>query len=204
MEKRKQYMIDKKFQKTHAMSMLKWTLIFIFIISAFIGINVIFNSYTLEGVRTENDKVIENLGQVMEKNDNMMEAVIAWSLDPKKIPGKEAVREVALGHVANLDIIKGNITSIKDNIVKQNNIVRYNYILLVLILLIVIIQGVLLYRVLIRKTHKISGPIYVMSNYMKDIIDGKDIPDLRPLRDDDELKEFYEIFKQLIDKMKKK
>lgn len=203
MEKRKQYVIDKDFQKGHAMSVLKWTLIFIFIISAIIGINVVFNSYTLENVRIENDTIIENLGQVMEKSDNMVEALITWSLNPKKKPGGESVKEVAIGHLNNLNIMKDNIGSIKKNISKQNSIVRYNYILLIAILLIIIIQGLLLYRVLIRKTHKISGPIYVMSNYMKDIIEGKDIPDIRPLREDDELKDFYEIFKQLIDVMKK-
>ena len=51
---------------------------------------------------------------------------------------------------------------------------------------------------LIRKTHRVSGPIYVISNFMREIIAGKR-PHLRPLREHDELKDFYELFKQMVD-----
>ena len=56
---------------------------------------------------------------------------------------------------------------------------------------------------IIRITHRISGPIYVMSNYIKDIING-DFPDPRPLRDKDELKKFYSLFVDLVDSIKEK
>jgi len=55
---------------------------------------------------------------------------------------------------------------------------------------------------LIRKTHRISGPIYVMSNYMQQIIEGK-IPDhVRKLRKKDELQEFYKIFTKMVESIK--
>ena len=42
-----------------------------------------------------------------------------------------------------------------------------------------------------------------MSNYFREIIDGN-IPDPRPLRDKDELKGFYALFKELVYSLKEK
>jgi signal transduction histidine kinase len=55
---------------------------------------------------------------------------------------------------------------------------------------------------LILKTHRISGPIYVMSNYIKEMINGK-YPHPRPLRKHDELTDFYALFTQLADTLAK-
>jgi nitrogen fixation/metabolism regulation signal transduction histidine kinase len=54
---------------------------------------------------------------------------------------------------------------------------------------------------IIKITHRISGPVYVMSNYMKEIINGI-IPSPRPLRDKDELKNFYELFVEMVKSLK--
>jgi len=67
----------------------------------------------------------------------------------------------------------------------------------------VILQGVLLYFILIRKTHKIAGPLYVMSNYFNDIINGI-TPNPRSLRKQDELQDFYALFVKMVDALHKR
>ena len=42
-------------------------------------------------------------------------------------------------------------------------------------------------------THRITGPIYVMRRYLVDLIEGR-APQHRPLRKNDEFKDFYDVF----------
>ncbi|MCU0821780.1 MAG: hypothetical protein MUC95_04810 [Spirochaetes bacterium] len=59
-----------------------------------------------------------------------------------------------------------------------------NYSFLILIIAISIIQCIVLFYIVIKKTHEISGPIYVMSKYMDEIFNGN-YPKTRPLRKGD-------------------
>ena len=83
------------------------------------------------------------------------------------------------------------------------DIMSFNKILLFLIFGLIIVHSIVLYVLIIRKTHRISGPIYVMSMYIEEIIKGK-LPNPRPLRDNDELKDFYELFKKMVDSLRDK
>jgi hypothetical protein len=46
-------------------------------------------------------------------------------------------------------------------------------------------------------THKVAGPLYVMSRYLRDIEAGS-LREVRALRKGDDLVEFYEIFQQML------
>ena len=46
-------------------------------------------------------------------------------------------------------------------------------------------------------THRISGPLMVMRNYMADLANGR-LPTMRPLRKKDEFKEFYAAFSRVV------
>ena len=50
-------------------------------------------------------------------------------------------------------------------------------------------------------THRIAGPIFIISRYLRTMKDGA-YPDMRPLRDGDEMKTFFDLFKALVDNMK--
>ncbi|HSA15053.1 MAG TPA: signal protein, partial [Spirochaetota bacterium] len=59
------------------------------------------------------------------------------------------------------------------------------------------------YMLIIKMTHRISGPLFVMTNYMKEVINGK-YPSPRPLRKKDELKDFYDVFGQMVQKIRQR
>ncbi len=50
-------------------------------------------------------------------------------------------------------------------------------------------------------THRIAGPVYVMSNYMGVLARGR-YPIMRPLRKTDELRDFFERFEQAVEKIR--
>ena len=89
---------------------------------------------------------------------------------------------------------------IEDHFSQLNVIVKQNRVLFFIMIFIGIVLGISLYFYLIRLTHRISGPIYVLSRHVKDVIDGKD-PDLRELRKNDEFKEFYNEFAIMVSKI---
>jgi hypothetical protein len=201
--KRKTYIVDKKFQLKQAFSIIRIEFIIATIITILIGLNAAYNNHKLAIITKKNDEVIKNQDNIIMIQDNIIETIMTWAQDSKGRLQKKAIRDVYNLHNKNINTIKDNINTIKNNIATINGIIRYNYILLFALLSIIIVQSLILFFVMIRKSHKISGPIYVISNYMKDIIDGK-IPNPRPLRKGDELLDFYELFKEMVETLKKK
>jgi hypothetical protein len=203
MIKRKQYIIDKEFQMKQTFSILGIKFVIVAILIVIIGVHAALNNRKLSSITKQNDEITKSLDEIMIAQDNIVETEMAWINNPKDRPNTATINEVAQKHYKNLTDMKENIRTIQTNISNINNIIKYNNLVLLLIIIIVLIQSVILYAVMIRKTHKISGPIYVIKNYMKEIIDGK-FPTPRPLRKDDEFQDFYEIFKKMIEVLKEK
>ena len=92
-------------------------------------------------------------------------------------------------HSDNLIIKKGRKT-FKENIGILGEIRKNSEFVLYFIVLMIVIQSIIIFSIFVITTHRISGPIFVMINYLRDIREGK-IPTARPLREKDELKSFH-------------
>jgi len=175
MTKRKQYILDRGFQFRTTFSILAVVGIVSIIILSMISASVMFN----------NSK-IENIYQI---EDNIFNIMQTTALSEEKISAKQELTDkLYKRHNANL--------------LNINKIASYNRYLLIGLIVFIVIQIVVLYGVIIRMTHRISGPIYVISNYIKEILNGND-PKTRPLRNKDELKGFYRLFCELFEYIKK-
>jgi hypothetical protein len=75
--------------------------------------------------------------------------------------------------------------------------------LLWLVMAIAVVMAVSLGLFGILVTHRVAGPIYVLSHYMSVLGTGR-YPMLRPLRKNDELKGFYDVFHQAVASMKER
>jgi len=175
MKKRKQIIIDKKFQFKHTFSIIAVTTV----ISAVI-ITIIASSLVINNVKIENIYVIE---------DNIVHFLTSRHQGINDPAFQNAIKDIAVNH--------------SDNMKTLYKIIKFNKILLVSLLVFIIAQAVILYLLIIKKTHRISGPLFVMSNYMKEIISGS-YPDMRPLRKNDELKDFYTLFQDMVKSLKEK
>ncbi len=174
MIQRKKYVIDKKFQLKTAFSIIGVILMVSAVIVVAISVNIGMNNR-----RINNIIVLYN---------NNVEALLAFS--------QEAVGTENLP-IANVSRIHAQNVKTMEKIIAQNNALLWGTVVFILA------QAVILFVALIRKTHHISGPIYVMSNYIKEIIAGK-YPSPRPLRKNDELKEFYALFGEMVDAVKRR
>lgn len=52
-------------------------------------------------------------------------------------------------------------------------------------------------------THRIAGPVFIISRYVRALRDGQ-YPDMRPLRQGDEMKGFFDSFIAMVDTMKQR
>jgi Na+/melibiose symporter-like transporter len=183
MSQRKQYLIDKKFQLKHTFSIIGIVGVITLLITIFMAVNIYVNSSDMK----KNNEQIENL---LDIEDNIVHYMTSRTLGSEDEVYKEPLKRIAQQHSTNMITLQ--------EIMKTNTkIVTHNNWLLIVIIVVIFIGSGLLYFQLIRKTHQISGPIYVISRYMRQLIDGEH-PTFRDLRDNDELKDFYILFKELI------
>jgi hypothetical protein len=168
MSQRQQYIIDRKFQLKHTFVVIGAVTAVTVIILSIIATNVFFNNSRINNIYIIEGKIMEFYSSEAE---NSTDSVI-----------KMAAKTNKMNHDRNMETLKDIITN--------------NEILLGTLVAIVFLQGIALYILLIRRTHRISGPIYVMSQYIKQILNGER-PKIRNLRKKDEIQDFYSLLKQL-------
>jgi len=179
-KQRKKYIVDKKFQLKTTFSVIGVVSLITAIIVAAIAINISYNNTKINDINQIQDNIVQflttsSLGDTQTKNNDKVY--------------QSAIRKLAIDHSKNIQTL--------------NRIIKYNKYMLALLIFFILAETIILYIILIRKTHRVSGPIYVMSMYLRDIIDGKH-PKPRELRDKDELKEFYDLFKEMLEKIKER
>ncbi len=202
MNKRKQYLIDKKFQLKYTFTVIGISFIVIALIIAMIAFYAAFNNIRLNRNNNELNTVIQNQSNVLTIQDNIVQALLTYSQSVTDRAQRKAINDVYASHANNMQTIQRNSVTIQEIVDNNKATIRYNNILLLIISVVVVFQGLLLFYLLIRKTNKLSGPMYVMSGYMKMIINGTIPEQVREIRKDDELHDFYELFAAMIETLK--
>ncbi len=204
MTKRKQYLIDKEYQLKTTFSIIGIVAIIIAVMIVIIGTNIVINNRTMDRNNTQINTNNEKIKNINEIQDNIVHFLSSRSLTSEDKIYKQAIRDVANNHVTNMKNMK-EIMKSNDDIMKSNaGIMNLNNYLLVVIIILIIAGTALLYVQLIRRTHRVSGPIYVMKMYMKSVLEGKFPDSMRELRKTDELKDFYNMFREMVNMFRKK
>ena len=87
------------------------------------------------------------------------------------------------------------------NLDLQQQVMRGDQIFLLYIIALVLVVAVALAFWGLVVTHRISGPLYILTRYLDELAEGR-YPDFRPLRRSDELREFFLTFEEAINAMK--
>ena len=176
-KKRKQLVIDKKFQLSVAIKAVVLPLITVLLISG-----------VLLYYAFDNDKKINDI------NANQAAIIDTFLSIPQLVdPQNPLTIDANQRFQANL----GTSRDIQQNI----RIVLY------FLIIMTVVQTIVIFSLSISLTHRISGPMYVMSKYLKELREGKNVC-MRPLRKGDEFQDFYNEFcstiNHLVDKVKNK
>lgn len=187
MQKRKTIVVDKTFQHKVTFSLVGIVIFIVALIIGIIGFNAVDNN-------TKIDKIVKKMEDIIISQEHHIEALKNIS----KIKNANDV-DIASG-VLSKNLLE-NIELLDNNVMILNRIVRNTTLLIIVMIIVVLFQGILLYYFLIRQTNRIAGPIFVITQYMKDIISGE-YPEIRPLRDNDEFKDMYDVFGQMVERLK--
>lgn len=166
--KRKQYIIDKKFQISLS---LKAMLLPLFI-TLIIGSVLLYFAHVNSNYSRD----------IVQNQEQMIELFLTTP---------------ALYNIEN-PIIRSAQQTFKDNIRMIVEMRKNSKLVLYFIVIMIIIQSSIIFLLFVFITHRISGPIHVMVQYLREVKKGK-IPKVRPLRKKDELQEFYKELYETID-----
>jgi nitrate/nitrite-specific signal transduction histidine kinase len=189
MKNRKKILIDKKFQFKTTFKIIGTVYLLLLIVIAGIVINAVSNNRKLS-------EIIGRQERAVQVQKDVLSALFTFSKKMNKNTLELAHKQVSEDVNYNLQAMNKNSQAVTD-IAENNTKLMYG------IIIFIIVQAVVLYFILIRTTHRISGPIYHISGYIKDITNGK-YPVIRPLRKNDEFKEFHELVVKMAESLKKK
>ncbi len=184
---RKKYVLDKKFQLRISIRAIILPLITTLAICAIL----LYFAGNSNQLINENNK---NINAIIDTQDSMFDMFMA--IPALQDPDNPIVRKCDAAFKENLKITN----KINDN---HEQIKKNSLIVLYILIIMTLVQTAIIFFQFIFFSHKISGPIHVMTKYLKEIRSGKK-PNFRPLRKNDELKEFYDEFRSAVEHLHKK
>jgi len=200
MKKRKQYLIDREFQRKTSFKIIGFVSVVIALVTLIAGIIITINNIDL---KKNNSAIAVNTQNIQKTMDLQQDMFISLSTMRSKTVNDaidKSKNSLVIDYNSSIEKLNSAMNS-NNMIIKSNkSIMRTNDRLLVVMIGIIIAGLVFLYINLIRQTHKISGPVFLMSRYIKEILNGG-TPDMRNLRTKDDFQEFYELFRMMAERL---
>jgi predicted PurR-regulated permease PerM len=186
MKKRKGKIIDRGFQLKTAFSVIGITS-FAFLIMIFVlGFSAKRN---FDDINT----AVNQLNKSIETESDIVKSFIEYS---------RSVRHSSV-ILYTKKVLKDNNESIKrieDQVSVLQNIIYKNFITISIVIAVVFLLNVLLFIYIIKLTHRISGPIYIINRCLRDMNEGKS-PEFRALRKGDNFTQTYDLLRSLNKRM---
>jgi len=182
---RKTKIVNKDFQLKTTFSIMSISIIAFLLILAVLSINA-------TSTNREIDRTTRKLNDAIAAENKLVKTIINNSNNQRN--NTINIAKTQKDHIENIKTIKTYLVLIK-------NFTSRNFMVISIIIGVILLQALLLYFYLIRLTHRISGPIFVISRHIDDILEGK-TPEFRGLRDRDEFHDLYRKLNLLADKIK--
>ncbi|MBU2510082.1 hypothetical protein KJ966_02050 [bacterium] len=199
MKKRKQTIVNRDFQLKKTLGVTAVVSVIISIIIISVGVFITINNNEIDN---NNAGVIDNISrtkEIMDLHQSLWINLLSLRPDDCNKMDQKTIDNAMKDYNNAIDKLNAAIES-NENLIKSNQgIMKYNNWLIMMIILFFIIGIAILYNRVLEHTHRISGPIFVMTRIIKEALEGKD-PQMRDLREKDDFKEFHELFRDLIRK----
>ncbi len=179
---RKKYVLDKKFQYRISARAIVLPLLTTLTVCA-----------VLIFVAQKNNHLVKNsnryINHIVETQDSMVEMFLS-------VPALNRSENPAIQN--GIATFRSNIGRLRYISQNSERIVRNSSLVLYILIALTVIQTVVIFSMFIRFSHRISGPVMVMTRYLRQIREGER-PRFRPLRRDDELQGFYREFRETME-----
>lgn len=95
----------------------------------------------------------------------------------------------------NLELVNKNNAMIREITGRNNRIIA-------LLIGSAVIQSLIIFYIMLKRSHRISGPLFLLNRYIDEMKKGN-YPEIRPLRANDDFHDLFDNFRELIDRQKK-
>ncbi len=197
MKLKRKKIIDKKFQLKITFKIIGISSITFLCIFAFIAVKSHIKIKNSQKTMGKLNLAISELHKTIKIEDDIVNGFIKYTKYQKAHAGGSRmvvkVDQIQKDHKASMKNIKESLSFLDSFLINLKVFFGEIKLFISILIVLILLQAIFLYYYLINMTHRISGPIHVISSHMQDLMDGKQ-PDMRELRKNDELKSFYADF----------
>jgi len=188
MPKRTQRIVNRPFQLKTA-----FKIIGIMVLTSILFVSITGTYAILKN--NEITKTAEDLQKAITVENDIIEAFIDYTRKNMDMDSQEilAFKKINEDHKKSMEVMNGNMAMLQ-------GLSRELITLLIVIVIIVIFMCVATFFYLIRLTHRISGPLYLMEKHIDTILAGEQ-PEMRDLRKKDEFRRLYQKFRDLVSRL---
>ena len=187
--KKRQIIVNRKFQFNIAASFAAVSAATMTVIIIILSAVLIFNNIKL-------DEIARNQQTLAGTQVEIFKTLVALS----------SSKNLKNFHISASMIEKDNVnteTLLNQNNEKIQNITERNNSLIVMLIISAIIQSVIIFYLMIKRSHRISGPLFLLNRYIEDMKSGG-YPEIRPLRTNDDFHDLFDNFRELADMIREK
>jgi len=182
--KKRQIIVNRKFQLHIAASFAAVSAITMAAIIIMLSAVLILNNIMLEGITKNQQTLSSTQGEIFK-------TLIALSTS----------KNLQNVHISTTELQHDNNntkTLLDQNNEKIQNITERNKNLILILIVSAIIQSIIVFYLMLRRSHRISGPVFLLNRYIDELKNGGN-PEIRPLRTNDDFQDLFTNFRELAD-----
>jgi len=186
MLKRKQKLINRKFQLKSVFTILTISAV---TITCAVLIMLIITANNSKSMKES----VEGLNKAIAIENSIIESFIEFDQAGANTAFVMKIAEIRNDHDNSIKQIWKHVSGLE-------SVIILNHYIITAIIVLFFLQSIIFCFYLIHFTHRIAGPVQVITRYMEKIINGEKAG-FRALRDKDELKEFHDKFIEMVKKI---
>lgn len=187
--KRRRFLINSGYQ-------LKTTAVAVTVTGIVVTAILIVIGYLAWSYSVKLERVVQNQTSFMQNQQELFTSLLYLS-ESRNLDSIKISREVIEGDMRN------NSEMLQETVAVVSHINMVNWRFFVMLLVLLAVQTVVILLVYIRLTHRTAGPLFVLNRYITELKQGK-FPEVRPLRKNDNFKDLFKNFRELVEILKKR
>lgn len=187
--KKRQIIVNRKFQFSMAFSFAALSALIMTVVIIILAALLISNNSKLRDISLNQQQLADSQTEIFKTLIG-----IAAAEDIKKL--HISTSAVKLDNEKNQELIRHNNAMIQDITLMNNRIIA-------LLIISAVLQSVIIFYIMLKRSHRISGPLFLLNRYIDEMKIGE-FPEIRPLRANDDFHELFDNFRELVDELKQK
>lgn len=187
--KKRQIIVNREFQFSMAFSFAALSALIMTFVIIILAALLMSNNSKLRNISLNQQQLADSQTEIFKTLIG-----IAGAKDIKKL--HISASPVKRDNEKNRALISNNNLMIQDITLMNNRIIA-------MLIISAVIQSVIIFYIMLKRSHRISGPLFLLNRYIDEIKKGS-YPEIRPLRANDDFHELFDNFREMVDILKRR